>query len=75
VVVRHTLNGAAVPWASPDLILCRTAELPGSDAPDFVATGGQRLGEEAFGGDRWDLDLSDAQVVMPAGPASPPPPS
>jgi Hemocyanin, copper containing domain/Hemocyanin, ig-like domain len=67
VVVRHALDGAAVPWASPDLILCRTAELPGSDAPDFVATGGQRLGEEAFGGDRWDLDFSAAQVVLPDG--------
>jgi hypothetical protein len=67
VVVRHILDGAAVPWASPDLIFCRTAELPGNDAPDFVATGGQRLGEEAFGGDRWDLDFSDAQVVLPDG--------
>jgi hypothetical protein len=67
VVVRHALDGAAVPWASPDLILCRTAELPGNDAPDFVATGGQRLGEEAFGGARWDLDFSDAQVVLPDG--------
>lgn len=67
VVVRHSLDGSAVPWTSPDLIVGRTAELPGSDAPDFVASGGQRLGEAAFGGDRWDLDFSDAEVVLPDG--------
>jgi tyrosinase len=67
VVVRHTLNGAAEPWVSPDLILCRTAELPGSDAPDFIESGGQRLGEAAFGGDRWELDFTQAEVVLPDG--------
>jgi hypothetical protein len=67
VVIRHSLNGSAVPWASPDLIVCRTAQLPGSDAADFVASGGQRLGEAAFGGDRWDLDFSDTQVELPGG--------
>lgn len=67
VVVRHSLDGSAVPWASPDLIVCRTAQLPGSDTPDFVASEGQRLGEAAFGGDRWDLDFSDAQVDLPGG--------
>jgi hypothetical protein len=67
VLVRHTLDGAAVPWASPDLIVCRTAELPGADAPDFLEGGGQRLGEAAFGGDRWDLDVAQAEVVLPDG--------
>src|SRR5215468_10182657 len=67
VVVRHSLDGSAVPWASPDLIVCRTVQLPGSDAADFVTSGGQRLGEAAFGGDRWDLDFSDTQVDLPGG--------
>jgi len=67
VVMRHSLDGSVAPWASPDLILCRTAELPGSDVPDFVDSGGQRLGEAAFGGDSWDLDFSHAQVAMPDG--------
>ena len=67
VLVRHTLDGAVEPWASPDLILCRTAELPGSDAADFVERGGQRLGEAAFGGDRWDLDVTQAEVALPDG--------
>jgi Hemocyanin, copper containing domain/Hemocyanin, ig-like domain len=67
VLLRHSLAGAAEPWASPDLILCRTAELPGSDAPDFLQGGGQRLGDAAFGGDRWDLDFTQAEVALPDG--------
>jgi hypothetical protein len=67
VLVRATLDGAAEPWASPDLILCRTAELPGGDAPDLLEGGGQRLGEAAFGGDRWDLDFAQGEVVLPDG--------
>jgi len=71
VVVRHTLNRTAEPWASPDLIVCRTAELPGSDTPDFLQSGGQRLGEVAFGGDRWDLDFTQAEVVLADGTTFP----
>jgi hypothetical protein len=66
-VMRHSLDGSAAPWASPDLILCRTADLPGSDGPDFADSGGQRLGEAAFGGGSWDSDFSSAQVTLPDG--------
>ena len=67
VVMRHSLDGNGAPWASPDLILCRTADLPGSGEPAFADSGGQQLGEAAFGGDRWDLDFSHAQVALPDG--------
>lgn len=48
VVLRNSLApAAATPWASPDVILCRTSDLqPGADA------------DELFGGDRWDTDFT-----------------
>jgi hypothetical protein len=48
--VRNSIGGGATRWASPDVILCWTADVPGHDAPSFVETGGQQLGEQAFGG-------------------------
>jgi hypothetical protein len=67
VVLRDSIGAGATPWASPDVILCRTADLPGHDAPGFVETGGQQLGEQAFGGAAWDEDFTDAEVRLPDG--------
>jgi Hemocyanin, ig-like domain/Hemocyanin, copper containing domain len=69
VVLRDSIGGGATPWGSPDVILCRTADLPGHDAPGFVETGGQRLGEQAFGGAAWEQDFTDAEVRLPDGTA------
>jgi hypothetical protein len=69
VVLRDSIGGGATPWASPDVILCRTADLPGHDAPGFVDAGGRELGEQAFGGDAWDRDFADAEVELPDGTA------
>lgn len=66
-VMRPSLGGAATPWASPDIILCRTAGLPGNEAPDFLESGGPSLGEKAFGGDAWDQDFTDAEVTLDGG--------
>jgi len=69
VVLRPSLDGTPTPWSSPDLILCRTADLPGHEEPDFLTTGGQSLGEEAFGGDAWGQDFTDAEVTLSGGRA------
>lgn len=67
--VRTSLDPAAPRggWASPDLILCRLEDLPGHEAPDFLAAGGPALGEVAFGGAAWDLDFGDAEVELADG--------
>jgi hypothetical protein len=41
-------------WASPDIILCRTADLPAGDL--------DQLGEQLFGGDNWSGDFAAAEV-------------
>ncbi len=67
VVLRHSLGTNGDPWTSPDLILCRTRDLPGHDTDDFLESGGRRLGEEAFGADAWDRDFTDAEVTLSGG--------
>jgi hypothetical protein len=53
VLLRNSIDGAAqAAWASPDIILCRTADLPQGKDPDAV-------GEELFGGDNWSQDFSE----------------
>jgi hypothetical protein len=60
VLVRKSSGGPdAEPWSSPDVILCRAADLP--------ADQGQALAEEAFGGDAWDGDFTDAEVTLGDG--------
>jgi hypothetical protein len=67
VVLRDSLDGGGTPWSSPDLILCRTADLPGHDAVDFVEAGGAQLGAQAFGGAAWDQDFTEAEARLPDG--------
>jgi hypothetical protein len=50
VIVRNGL-GDDEPWASPDIILCRTIDLP--EEADL-----QEVGERLFGGDLWETDFS-----------------
>ena len=53
-LVRDSLGpGAAEPWASPDIILCRSVDLP-----DGAATAPQTLGEQLFGGANWSSDFT-----------------
>jgi hypothetical protein len=54
VVLRNALAGDE-PWASPDIILCRTADLPAGTDPGA-------LGESLFGGASWDTDFTSAQA-------------
>jgi hypothetical protein len=57
VLLRNTLDGAPgnIPWTSPDIILCRTADLPaGADA--------DQLGTELFGGANWSSDFAAAHA-------------
>ncbi len=52
VLVRNSTEaGSKAAWASPDIILCRTADLPAGRDP-------QEVGEELFGGDNWSRDFS-----------------
>jgi hypothetical protein len=56
VLVRNALDpGAEVPWTSPDIILCRTSDLP--DATDPA-----QLGTQLFGGANWETDFTSAQA-------------
>jgi hypothetical protein len=48
-------SGAAQPWASPDIILCRTTDLPQGTNPP-------QLGTQLFGGDNWSTDFTAAQA-------------
>jgi hypothetical protein len=53
VLVRNSADpGSKAAWASPDIILCRTADLPEGKDP-------QEVGNELFGGDNWSQDFSD----------------
>jgi len=57
VLLRNGLDPAAdTAWASPDIILCRTSELPQGVDLD-------RLGAELFGGERWGSDFTAASVT------------
>lgn len=52
VLVRASLDGSSPqPWSSPDIILCRTADLPQGKDP-------QEVGEELFGGGNWSTDFN-----------------
>ncbi len=52
ILVRDSLGpGTAEPWTSPDIILCRSADLPDGVAP-------QSLGEQLFGGANWSTDFA-----------------
>jgi Hemocyanin, ig-like domain/Hemocyanin, copper containing domain len=53
VLVRNSTDpDSKAAWASPDIILCRTADLPAGQDP-------QEVGEELFGGDNWSQDFSE----------------
>ena len=67
VRVRHVLAGPPADWKSPDLILCRTSDIPGSTAPDFLDVGGPAFAAAAFGGANWAIDPATAPVPVPGG--------
>lgn len=64
VLVRDSLAAGAQPaWESPDIILCRTADLPTGQDPSAV-------GEQLFGGDaNWSQDFSGAAPAAAGGVA------
>ena len=52
VLLRNSFDAdSRTPWASPDIILCRTADLPQGRDP-------QDVGEELFGESTWSRDFS-----------------
>jgi Hemocyanin, ig-like domain/Hemocyanin, copper containing domain len=57
VLLRNALDGAPAdtPWASPDIILSRTADLPAGAEP-------AQLGKDLFGGANWSADFAAAQA-------------
>lgn len=56
VRIRDSFEGTeAQPWASPDIILCRTIDLPGGTDP-------AALGVQLFGGDNWSTDFTKASA-------------
>jgi hypothetical protein len=56
VLVRNALDASAdTPWTSPDIILCRTSDLPEGTDP-------AELGTQLFGGASWDTDFTSAQA-------------
>ena len=60
VLVRNELGPANnAPWASPDIILCATADLPSTG--DLGA-----LGEQLFGGPNWTTDFTAATATAGA---------
>jgi hypothetical protein len=50
VLVRDSLVAQATPWASPDIILCRTADLPQGNV--------SARGTQLFGGAQWNVDFT-----------------
>jgi hypothetical protein len=57
VVIRNDLTGANnAPWASPDIILCRTPDLPAGADPTI-------LGTQLFGGASWSKDFSSTTAT------------
>ncbi len=56
VVVRNALAaGSTTAWTSPDIILCRTADLPAGNRT--------ALGQRLFGGTAWDTDFTAGQAT------------
>jgi hypothetical protein len=57
VVLRDSLGGGpgAAPWASPDIILVRSSDLPDQSAAQLA-----QLGARLFGGASWDQDFTAA---------------
>lgn len=56
VLLRDSLDAnAAEPWASPDIILCQTIDLPDGADP-------AELGTRLFGGDNWSTDFTKAEA-------------
>ncbi|HEX7277571.1 MAG TPA: hypothetical protein VF244_09385, partial [Acidimicrobiales bacterium] len=56
VLVRNGLAaGSTTAWASPDIILCRTADLPAGNRT--------ALGQRLFGGASWDTDFTAGQAT------------
>jgi hypothetical protein len=56
VLVRNALDqNADTPWTSPDIILCRTSDLPEETDP-------AELGTQLFGGANWGTDFTSAQA-------------
>ena len=56
VLLRDSLDAnAAEPWASPDIILCQTIDLPDGADP-------AELGTRLFGGDNWATDFTKAEA-------------
>lgn len=51
VLIRDGLGSRDTAWASPDIIVCRTTDVP--PQADL-----QALGEQLFGGDNWDRNFS-----------------
>jgi hypothetical protein len=57
VLLRNELDpGGGAPWSSPDVILCRTADLPAGTDP-------AQLGEQLFGGSNWSRDFTSAEAT------------
>jgi hypothetical protein len=56
VRLRNALDpGATTPWTSPDIILCRTSDLPAGADP-------AQLGAQLFGGESWSTDFTAAHA-------------
>jgi hypothetical protein len=55
VLLRNALDAADMPWSSPDIILCRTADLPAGTDP-------AQLGTDLFGGTNWSGDFAAANA-------------
>ena len=55
-LIRDQLAGQPAPWASPDIVLVRTADLPANR----TAVQLQQLGQAMFGGAKWDTDFTAA---------------
>lgn len=56
VLVRNALDpNEDTPWTSPDIILCRTSDLPDGTDP-------AQLGTQLFGGPNWDTEFTSAQA-------------
>lgn len=55
-LIRDQLTGQPRPWASPDIVLVRTADLPANRTPAQL----QQLGRVMFGGAMWDTEFTAA---------------
>ncbi len=60
VLLRDSLgDGPEKPWASPDIVLCRTVDLPTNVDPNVI-------GEELFGGENWSKDFTSVTASTDA---------